>query len=303
MSSAPISADSQAVQNPACPKREEPTAHTASQLPLPLQLSRGSRSSASDLQAEVEEYFALDLGLTVGQTVVDVGANVGAFALRAAEACRGDLHLICVEPSPQVFKSLEANFVAQPLLRGARHHLLAMGLGDGEHALVFSAFHRFPTNSTFDAPAKRREFEMFFEDRGRRIEARIGSVVAPIRSVCERFSRTSLAWAMMRVAMGAESVDVPVRRLSNAVFPLLEPGASIDLLKVDVEGYELRVLQGIDARDWPRIRRVVLETHDTDGRLEAVIAVLEQGGMTRIHTARQQTQDNGLSGVIVLASR
>ena len=178
-----------------------------------------------------------------------------------------------------------------------------MGLGDAEHALTFSAFHRFPTNSTFDAPAKRREFEMFFEDRGRRIEARIGSAVAPIRSVCERFSRSSLAWAMMRAVMGAESVKVPARRLSNAVFPLLDSGASIDLLKIDVEGYELRVLEGINPGDWQRIRRVVLETHDTEGRLEAVIAALEKGGMTSIQTARQKTQDNGLPGVIVLASR
>jgi FkbM family methyltransferase len=263
----------------------------------------GSRTRAEELQAEVEEYFALDLALRPGAIVVDVGANIGAFSLRAAQACEGDLTLICIEPSPSVFASLRTNFTSQPSLAQSRHHLLAMGLGDSDGAVSFCAFHRFPTNSTFDAPAKRREFEMFFEDRGRRIEAALGRGAHPFRVLGEKLVRTRLAWAIMRKVMGAETVSVPVKRFSDVIFPLLKPNARVDLLKVDVEGYELRVLEGIAAEDWPRIQRVVLETHDSEGRLEAVTRVLRAGGMTRIQAVAQKTQDNGLSGVILFATR
>jgi hypothetical protein len=35
----------------------------------------------------------------------------------------------------------------------------------------------------------------------------------------------------------------------------------IDLLKIDAEGAEWEVLQGIEETDWPRIRQLALEVH------------------------------------------
>ncbi|HBQ09871.1 MAG TPA: FkbM family methyltransferase, partial [Myxococcales bacterium] len=49
---------------------------------------------------EVGEYF--DCGATVGagDTVFDVGANVGAFAIEAARRAESDVSLFCFEPVP-----------------------------------------------------------------------------------------------------------------------------------------------------------------------------------------------------------
>jgi FkbM family methyltransferase len=44
----------------------------------------------------------------------------------------------------------------------------------------------------------------------------------------------------------------------------------IDLLKVDVEKSEHEVLAGIADSDWPKIRQLVLEVHDIDGRVETL---------------------------------
>ena len=44
-----------------------------------------------------------------------------------------------------------------------------------------------------------------------------------------------------------------------------------DLLKIDVEGAELDVLEGIRGEDWPLIRQVVIEVHDR-GRRGTVVA-------------------------------
>jgi hypothetical protein len=51
----------------------------------------------------------------------------------------------------------------------------------------------------------------------------------------------------------------------------------IDLLKVDVEGAELDVLQGIADSDWPRIRQEALEAHTAD-RADRVRELLEHRG-------------------------
>jgi amino acid adenylation domain-containing protein/non-ribosomal peptide synthase protein (TIGR01720 family) len=53
---------------------------------------------------------------------------------------------------------------------------------------------------------------------------------------------------------------------------------SIDLLKIDVEKSELDVLAGIEPADWTRIKQVVVEIHDIDGRLNQVTALLEKEG-------------------------
>ena len=52
----------------------------------------------------------------------------------------------------------------------------------------------------------------------------------------------------------------------------------IDLIKVDVEGAELDVLEGISQAHWPMIRRVVAEVHDIDGRMTALTGLLKAQG-------------------------
>ena len=49
----------------------------------------------------------------------------------------------------------------------------------------------------------------------------------------------------------------------------------VDLLKIDVEGAEVDVFEGITRSDWPRIRQVAAEIHDQDGRLAQVVALLD----------------------------
>ena len=62
----------------------------------------------------------------------------------------------------------------------------------------------------------------------------------------------------------------------------------IDLLKVDCEGAELKVLQGISDKDWPKIKSAVIEVHDLEGRLETIRGLLEKNGFGSIHVEREQ---------------
>jgi hypothetical protein len=50
---------------------------------------------------------------------------------------------------------------------------------------------------------------------------------------------------------------------------------SVDLVKVDVEGAEMDVLEGVADADWSRLRQMVIEVHDVDGRLDKIRTLLE----------------------------
>jgi hypothetical protein len=49
-------------------------------------------------------------------------------------------------------------------------------------------------------------------------------------------------------------------------------------VKIDVEGSEWNVLEGIAEEDWPKIRQFVVEAHDVDGRVEKMRSVFENRG-------------------------
>jgi FkbM family methyltransferase len=265
----------------------------------------GSRIPADVVRSEVEEYFALGATVRPGDTVLDVGANIGAFSLRVAELCGGDVRLLCFEPSPPTFAALKANFGAHPLLRRTRHKLFSSGLGAPESSgrdLVFYHFRRFPTNSTFDIATKRREFEVFFEDRGRRMKEKLGSLLGgPVEAVVSSLPRGRVGWWAASWVMGLEEMKARIETLDEAL--ARENVARVDLLKLDAEGLEIDILRSLGPASWPKVKQVVLDLDAAGGRGRRVIEMLRENGLTDVREARQTTVDNGLESVIILARR
>ena len=99
---------------------------------------------------------------------------------------------------------------------------------------------------------------------------------------------------------GARTVECELTTISRAIVEHDLP--RIDLLKVDCEGGELSVLQGIEDVHWPRIGQVVVEVHDLDGRLAQVSDLLTRHGLTRI-TARKEDGFEDTPLINVYASR
>jgi FkbM family methyltransferase len=61
---------------------------------------------------------------------------------------------------------------------------------------------------------------------------------------------------------------------------------TVDLLKLDIEGAEVEVLESVDPSLWKRVRRVVLEYHDDlrPGSRERVISILNAAGFHYIRS-------------------
>lgn len=136
-----------------------------------------------------------------------------------------------MEPLPQTFQVLCRNLKAAGVWPHGRVEAVEAGLGDGTEGVgpgdnssaAFTFYPRMPGNSTMRPVEKAR-----------------------------------LQGSCMRRAFfeGASEVQCAVTTLSRLMRDYRL--ATIELLKVDVEGAELSVLQGIDADHWPHIAQVTL---------------------------------------------
>jgi FkbM family methyltransferase len=67
---------------------------------------------------------------------------------------------------------------------------------------------------------------------------------------------------MLDFFTAAQQFEVPIITLQWLLQEAVPACRKVDLLKVDVEGEELAVLQGLDAAGWQRVQQVVVEVHD-----------------------------------------
>src|SRR5580704_7401654 len=124
-----------------------------------------SKASLGTMFLEVEEYFGVGASLSRGAIVLDVGANIGAFAIAAAKRCEGELRLFCFEPVPPLFRALAQNLRENGWLAAGAHRAFEIAVTAPEEAETpgeFFHFRRFPRDSTMDLERKRGEFERFF---------------------------------------------------------------------------------------------------------------------------------------------
>jgi FkbM family methyltransferase len=121
------------------------------------------------------------------------------------------------------------------------------------------------------------------QDRAAVIEAALREPPAQLRAGriqrMPRFVRRAVMHGLAWWTSAAEAVPLPCP-VTTVSAVLAEQGIDqLDYLKIDVEGAEFDVLCGVDATDWPKIRQVAVETHDVDGRLSKVRALLERAGL------------------------
>lgn len=275
------------------------SAHALTRLPNGLALHYVSRPDVSFLFREVftERCYAQH-GVSVrpGDTVLDVGANVGVFALWAAQ--QGAARVVCCEPAPPTFAALRRTLSANAAaLAGCSFLPLNVGLAERASTAVFTTYTRAAGWSTL-VQSEAHEAEVVSN-----VAAYASTLPLPLPSALADAVRSSppyralVGWRTRHLLAAKQSSRVQLCALSELLDSLDTHGGpgwsaetDVSLLKIDVEGGELGVLLGLRAAQWPRIRQVVAEVHDVKeerfggaGRVQVVTELLRgAGGFARV---------------------
>jgi FkbM family methyltransferase len=204
-----------------------------------------------------------DLRLPPGSLVVDVGANIGLFTLYVKRLCPS-ANVLAFEPS-HAAAAFRKN-MAHLGFSGVVLHEVALG-AESEDDVPFTYYPLLPSSST-RYPDKQGALQ-------------------------DVFARSLPARVVQRMYQGTQ-MPVSVKRLSS----YLPVGRPVDLLKVDVVGSELDVLDGIDPGHWRLVRRVVLDVQDVEGRASVVRERFERAGFDVTVRPAPTARNDGLNYLV-----
>jgi len=234
-------------------------------LPNGLEIVHLNRYETDYVYKEIFEdhcYLRHGIRLQDGDTVVDIGANIGLFSLFVMSRCRNPT-IYAFEPAPAVYELLKANCDAY----GSNVRAVNSGVSDRsktatltfyEKSSVFSSFHA-------DETADREAIQAVVRNT-------LSSATSVTGEAAEEYVAELTADRLRRTTHEC--------RLTSVSEIIREYGiAKIDLLKIDAEKSELDIIRGIDDRDWPRIAQIVIEIHDpTEQAVKQIEALLIQKG-------------------------
>jgi amino acid adenylation domain-containing protein/non-ribosomal peptide synthase protein (TIGR01720 family)/FkbM family methyltransferase len=226
------------------------------QLPNGLKVAHLNKNETEVIYKEIfEDLTYLQHGITLhdGDTVFDVGANIGLFSLFVHHVCR-DAKVFAFEPIPSIVKQLKANVSLYDL----NVKVFDCGLSNEAGSATFSFYPRMSAMSGryTDELEDQEITRAFMSNQDARLNAYADELLEG------RFRK--------------ETYECQLRTISNVI---REQGIEcLDLLKIDAEKSELDVVQGITESDWEKIKQVVLEVQDSEGRLEKIEQLLEKNG-------------------------
>ena len=255
-----------------------------------------SRGNLAALKREFKSdiYHKHGIVLKDGDFIFDVGANIGFFMLYLNQHLK-NASVFSFEPIPDTFKLLEKN--------AQRHNNLDLqlyncGLSDEAGNATFTHYPKSNICSTMFPQGS----DEYLDNNRQYVIDKIRSRGAVSRVSLDhtpKFIQSLLFNLIFRRYYRAQvDVQCKLRTISDVIQE--QSIERIDYLKIDTEGAELNILNGIRPEHWPIIRQAVIEVHDGSSGLEKVINILERNGF---HCIVEQPSDTLTHLRMVYASK
>jgi FkbM family methyltransferase len=224
------------------------------QLPNGLAISCLKEDEASWLYDEIfvrGAYTQQGVTLHPNDVVLDVGANIGMFSLYVAQQAP-NVTVHAFEPIPLLADILSENWRAHGI-KGTIHRF---AISDADGPIDIQYYPEISLMSGLHTDPKSDEAIglAWLENKG----------------------MLQYADQMLQGRFRRETFQAERRTLSRVIQE--QELERIDLLKVDVERSEHEVLAGLSEVDWPKVKQLVVEVHDIDGRLANMQADLQRRG-------------------------
>jgi 31-O-methyltransferase len=252
----------------------ERTAHRSFRLPDGLDVDSLSDNDTLMVYRDIFEddcYRRCGVTILDGDCILDVGANTGLFILYVNKILN-NARIYAFEPVPATFQVLRRNVEMHNRLP---IQLFNVGLSNHSGRATFTHYPRLSNASTLypddSARAARRGRDYVLEQF-----RMLPQPLAGLLSLCPAPMRDTLAEQVRRYYLKKQAVICELTTLSE--FLGKNGIARVDLLKVDAEQSEQRILAGLAQEDWPKIRQVVVEVHGGDEAIRVMMESLRRRG-------------------------
>jgi FkbH-like protein/FkbM family methyltransferase len=231
-------------------------------------------------------YLRHGIRLNDGDTVIDIGANIGLFSLFVSQSCAHP-RIFAYEPSPIVFELLQVNAAAH----GSDMHVYNLGVSDRAKVARFTFYEKSSVFSGFysDTQKDKKAIQAIVRNM---LKGQEGAETASLDEYVEELTGDRLNSKSWDVNLTSVADIISENRLER-----------IDLLKIDAEKSELDILAGIADGDWPKIQQIVMEIHDESRTaLKQIEAILSHRGF--IFAVEQDTllDESGLYNIYAVRS-
>ena len=210
---------------------------------------------------ESDTYVNYGLKLEKGDVVFDVGANIGMFSMYCANKVDGDVTLFSFEPMPKIHDLCNENLKRFVSSKGGRVTCLQKGVSNKPGHAVFDFHKNFSLWSTARPEFNDRRKDRLVRDLPAMTKSfKESGKMAWFFSIMPHCVVSCLARIFLSVLSSSEQVKCQLTTLSAVIEEYNVK--KIDLLKVDVEGCEELVLDGLKEEHWEMIKQITLEVED-----------------------------------------
>lgn len=220
-----------------------------------------------------QSYLQHGITLKAGDVVFDIGANIGLFALFAHQYCQGNVNLFCFEPIDLLYKILQKN------MQGTTVVTYNCGLWNESGEATFDYFPHYSLLSGADAkftPGEKKNFTNLIIDNLKNAKKTNNFIEALIKICPPAWKATLVELILDKFFLKTEECIVTLTNLSEIIKQ--HELCQIDLVKLDAEKAELKILEGIKSADWTKIQQFVIEVHNIYDRLNIIKNMLEKYG-------------------------